>query len=75
MSHIGHPLLGDTLYGGKRLKDQQQALHAIKLSFIHPFTHQRVSAVAPLDQQVFTVQQLVFLLNKRAPICYWRSFI
>ncbi len=53
MSHIGYQLLGDTLYGGKRLKEQQQALHAIKLSFIHPFTHQRVSAVAPPTQQVF----------------------
>ncbi|MFP7735549.1 RluA family pseudouridine synthase [Priestia aryabhattai] len=53
MSHIGHPLLGDTLYGGNRLKEQQQALHAIKLSFIHPFTHQLVSAVAPPNQQVF----------------------
>jgi len=60
MSHIGYPLLGDTLYGGKRLKEQQQALHAIKLSFIHPFTHQRVSAVAPPTQQVFLPYSKLF---------------
>lgn len=60
MSHIGYPLLGDTLYGGKRLKEQQQALHATKLSFIHPFTRQRVSAVAPLTQQVFSPYSKLF---------------
>ena len=37
ISHIGHPLAGDTLYGGKSLFPRQ-ALHAVKLQFTHPFT-------------------------------------
>ena len=39
LSHLGHPLVGDTLYGGKVNSDiQRQALHAHKLGFIHPMT-------------------------------------
>lgn len=37
LSHLGHPLVGDLLYGGKGNK-QRQALHAYKLELIHPFT-------------------------------------
>ncbi|WP_027416451.1 RluA family pseudouridine synthase [Aneurinibacillus terranovensis] len=36
MSHIGHPLLGDDLYGGSKVMIKRQALHAKKLSFPHP---------------------------------------
>ncbi|MFD2116488.1 RluA family pseudouridine synthase [Paenibacillus yanchengensis] len=37
MSAIGHPLLGDILYGGKQMKGiSHQALHAYKLIFPHP---------------------------------------
>jgi 23S rRNA pseudouridine1911/1915/1917 synthase len=45
-SHIGHPLLGDTLYGGKPLTDRQ-ALHAAKLQFTHPFTGEVIVCHAP----------------------------
>jgi 23S rRNA pseudouridine1911/1915/1917 synthase len=37
MSHIGHPLVGDELYGGSREKLARQALHSKELSFFHPF--------------------------------------
>lgn len=40
-SHIGHPLIGDTLYGGKPDFDHQ-ALHALRLEFTHPFTLERI---------------------------------
>lgn len=50
MSSIGHPLLGDEVYG--RAKDsfhlQGQALHARVLGFIHPRTGQYVEFTAPL---------------------------
>ncbi|MDQ6596298.1 RluA family pseudouridine synthase [Bacillus salipaludis] len=46
LSHIGHPLVGDTLYGGKPLVNRQ-ALHAAKLEFIHPFTEEKVICNAP----------------------------
>ena len=39
MAHTGHPLLGDTVYGGRRDKGlQTQCLHARGLKFIHPRT-------------------------------------
>lgn len=42
MSSIGHPLVGDPLYGHKRqkFKLQGQVLHAKSLGFIHPKTNQ-----------------------------------
>ncbi|MBA2176477.1 RluA family pseudouridine synthase [Halobacillus locisalis] len=46
MSHKGNPLLGDELYGGKGDMEGKQALHAAKLTFIHPFTEERVSCLA-----------------------------
>ena len=45
-SHIGHPLVGDQLYGGKPIFPRQ-ALHAVKLEFIHPFTEERITCHAP----------------------------
>ncbi|MGN1400457.1 MAG: RluA family pseudouridine synthase [Bacillus sp. (in: firmicutes)] len=46
LSHIGHPLAGDTLYGGKNVFDRQ-ALHARKIRFTHPFTDEIVDVTAP----------------------------
>lgn len=37
MAHIGHPLLGDTLYGGQAVM-ARQALHCKYLAFTHPIT-------------------------------------
>ena len=43
MAHIAHPLLGDTVYGGRRDKGlSTQALHARGLKFIHPATGEPV---------------------------------
>jgi 23S rRNA pseudouridine1911/1915/1917 synthase len=37
MAHFGHPLLGDSLYGGAELDGMaRQALHSCELSFFHP---------------------------------------
>lgn len=36
MSHIGHPILGDTLYGSKSEKINRQALHSYYIKCIHP---------------------------------------
>jgi len=49
MAHIGHPLLGDTLYGGKPDKGLEgQCLHARSLKFIHPRTGESVSLTSEL---------------------------
>lgn len=37
VAHLGHPLVGDSLYGGKPLGEfKRQALHAQSLSLVHP---------------------------------------
>ncbi|MBA4535604.1 RluA family pseudouridine synthase [Bacillus aquiflavi] len=53
LSHIGHPLAGDQLYGGKNIFPRQ-ALHSLKLTFLHPFTKEEVICHAPfLDKHIF----------------------
>lgn len=46
LSSIGHPIVGDDLYGGSGLA--RQALHARIMRFCHPFTGENVSLEAPL---------------------------
>ena len=49
LSHLGHPIVGDTLYAGKTNVDiQRQALHAHKLGFIHPMTGEACEWQLPL---------------------------
>jgi len=48
LSHIGHPLLGDDLYGGSRELIERQALHAAKLSFPHPVSGKIITVSSPL---------------------------
>lgn len=57
MAHIGHPLIGDPVYGrprtvpGLTLRLNRQALHAAVLGFQHPTTHKtlRFESVLPED--------------------------
>lgn len=55
MAHLGHPLVGDDLYGGSKELLDRQALHCKKYSFIHPFTDKKmiISAPLPPDMQEF----------------------
>ena len=50
MASIGHPLLGDTVYGAKKPWPglAGQCLHARRLKFIHPSTGQPVELECPL---------------------------
>lgn len=52
MAHCGHPLLGDELYGGRRDIIGRQALHAFRLSFIHPMTGEKLVITAPLPEDM-----------------------
>lgn len=45
MSSIGHPIVGDFLYGG--IHANRLMLHFYQVSFIHPMTRQSVSFVSP----------------------------
>jgi 23S rRNA pseudouridine1911/1915/1917 synthase len=52
LSSLGHPLIGDTLYGGKPII-KRQALHSAMLEFIHPFTQEKIVCHAPfLDHPI-----------------------
>jgi 23S rRNA pseudouridine1911/1915/1917 synthase len=45
LASIGHPLLGDTLYGGPPFGGQDRhLLHAVFIAFTDPTTHRRVEA-------------------------------
>ena len=52
MAHIGHPILGDTVYGHKKpeLGQSSQCLHAGALCFTHPRTGLPVMVFAPLPE-------------------------
>lgn len=52
MSSIGHPLLGDTVYGSDKnpYHLQGQALHAMVLGFVHPHTKIYQEFEAPLPE-------------------------
>ena len=52
MAHIGHPILGDMVYGRKKpeLGLSSQCLHAFSLCFTHPRTGQPVLVFADLPQ-------------------------
>ncbi len=55
MSHIGHPLFGDDLYGGKTEYISRQALHCNTISFTHPFTSELINAVAPIPEDMMNL--------------------
>lgn len=52
MASIGHPLLGDTIYGSVKnpYHLQGQALHAMVLGFLHPVTNMYMEFTAPLPE-------------------------
>ena len=51
LSEIGHPIVGDKLYGGKR-PFPRQALHAYKLSFRHPVTGKKMKFESKLPDDL-----------------------
>lgn len=48
LSHIGHPIIGDTLYGKSSELIGRQALHAYTVSFIHPISKELVTYTSEL---------------------------
>ena len=68
MAHLGHPLLGDTVYGGGRTPFERkhapllsgQALFAKRLSFTHPTSGERVTFEVPLPPDM---EKLLALLR------------
>ncbi|MBT7171141.1 MAG: RluA family pseudouridine synthase, partial [Phycisphaerales bacterium] len=68
MSHLGYPLVGDTMYGGWPLYESQldggspsdvsglllnrQALHAHTIAFYHPRSEEKMSLTAPVPEDM-----------------------
>jgi 23S rRNA pseudouridine1911/1915/1917 synthase len=52
MAYLGHPLVGDELYGGERGKLQRHALHSKELSFFHPFFNKECHFVSELREDM-----------------------
>jgi 23S rRNA pseudouridine1911/1915/1917 synthase len=71
MASIGHPLVADELYGGAAAAGlQRQALHACRLAFIHPVTHQSmVFQALPPEDFSFALRQWGLSYNQGR---WWR---
>lgn len=52
MSHMGHPLVGDQLYGGDETLFHRQALHSYHLKINHPITRERLALNADLPDDI-----------------------
>ena len=52
LAHIGHPLLGDDLYGGSTALIARHALHSAQLTLIHPRTRERLTVTATLPEDM-----------------------
>jgi 23S rRNA pseudouridine1911/1915/1917 synthase len=62
LSHIGHPIVGDTTYGGKVVESrdgsfrfERQALHAFEITFTHPATLLPMTLGAPLRDDMLAL--------------------
>ena len=61
MAYIGHPILGDTVYGAKKEVHglTGQCLHAVGLRFLHPRTHEVVDLSCPLPDEFTRMLQKI----------------
>ena len=50
--YIGHPILGDTLYGNKSNLILRQALHCHKISFIHPILKNKLELISAMPEDM-----------------------
>lgn len=53
MSFLGHPLIGDDLYGGNCSKLKRQALHSHHILFIHPDTGECMEFKSPMPDDMY----------------------
>jgi 23S rRNA pseudouridine1911/1915/1917 synthase len=72
MSYIGHPMAGDTFYGGHHVSElslsgqggdepvtSQQALHAYRIRFKHPISEAQMELAAPPPSELGRLIQLL----------------
>ena len=56
-SHIGHPIVGDSMYGSSSEFISRQALHAFEITFTHPYTKEIMTFRASLPQDIINVAE------------------
>ncbi|MFV1950643.1 MAG: RluA family pseudouridine synthase [Nitrospinota bacterium] len=65
LSHIGHPVLGDKIYGGNKkygkpiIPVNRQVLHAHLLGFVHPKTEIYMEFEAPLPEDIESILEVL----------------
>ncbi|MCQ2435320.1 MAG: RluA family pseudouridine synthase [Clostridia bacterium] len=67
LSHIGHPIIGDEIYGGTKNPVMQkfgkglvgQCLHAAELTFVHPRTKEPMHFTSPLPDYFSRILELM----------------
>ena len=64
MATVGHPIVGDSMYGGQAVaigdwRLERQALHAWRISFVHPGTLERMTLEAPLPADMVRLLEVL----------------
>jgi 23S rRNA pseudouridine1911/1915/1917 synthase len=72
LSHIGYPIVGDTMYGGRPVSEfdltgagsrepllRHQALHAWRIAFRHPIEQKTMEIEAPFHEPFKTIVELL----------------
>jgi 23S rRNA pseudouridine1911/1915/1917 synthase len=64
MASIGHPMVGDTMYGGRifeagDFRFARQALHAFEITFVHPVTLETMTLSAPLPPDMTRLMKIL----------------
>ncbi|CAI5726912.1 unnamed protein product [Peronospora destructor] len=70
MQHIGHPILGDSLYSPELVyhRASRLCLHAAKLSFAHPVTNERLSFESSCPADFFTTKESKSAMSQRPTV-------
>lgn len=61
---IGHPMVGDTMYGGRvfthgDFRFERQALHAYEITFVHPISLETMTLRAPLPPDITRLMEIL----------------
>lgn len=59
LAHEGHPLAGDSLYGGSLALIKRQALHCERLFFMHPYRQEKVEFISePPEDMMCLIREM-----------------
>ncbi|YCI27180.1 RluA family pseudouridine synthase [Paenibacillus sp. Z6-24] len=64
MSYMGHPLIGDALYGGRSDLLDRQALHGEQLAFVHPWTGEETVVDDPWPSDMLQLAESLKLIGQ-----------